>query len=254
MEEESSKKKNKDNGYIWDATLDTLKILKKHKISTTFFITGEIFKWYPDLIDNIKKDGHEIGYHTFSHRKLLNKKILIEELEKGKEFIDQYDIIGFRAPEMYMKKDYCNILKDWGFSYDSSIYSPFKIFEPIDGLKEIPVSTYPIIKTKKPLQFPRILTPSLILKEIPFGSGYFIGFFGSNIQWFIKQVHKKNNPAIFFIHTWQIKNPPKINNNLKGSLFNKIRMIPYNINRYDTFDSLCKNYSITPIKEFIKNY
>ena len=251
LDGDSSKKKLKDDGYICDATIDILKILKKHNVTTTFFIIGEIFDWYPWLINEIKDMNHEIGFHTHTHRILQNKKILLEELKLGKKFIDEFDIIGFRAPEMFMKKEYCKILKDWGFTYDSSIYSEFKIFEPVDGFIELPVSTYPILRSKTPIEFPRILTPSLMIREIPFGSGYFIGFLGLNIQWFIRRLNKNKKPAIIFIHPWQIKEPPRIKNNIKGNLLNRFKMIPYNINRRDTFNFLCENYQFIPIKRLI---
>ena len=111
-----------------------------------------------------------------------------------------------------------------------------------------------LVRSKEPIEFPRILSPSLMIKEIPFGSGYFIGFFGLNIQWFIKRVNIKKKPAIFFIHPWQIKEPPKIKSNLKGNLLNQFKMIPYNINRRDTFNFLCENYQFTSMIKLINTY
>jgi peptidoglycan/xylan/chitin deacetylase (PgdA/CDA1 family) len=251
---ESSIKKTKDDSYICNAALDTLKILETHDVKTTFFIVAEIFDWYPKLINKIREMGHEIGFHTSSHRMLLNKKYLLDELRKGKKFIDEFDIKGFRAPEAFIKKDYLTILKDWGFSYDSSVYAEFEIFEPVEGILELPISTYPLYNTSKPIEFPRKLTPSLMIKEIPFGSGYFIGLLGSNIQWFIKRSNKKNIPASLVIHPWQIMEHPTVNGKIKGSLLNRIKMIPYNINRRETFNFLCQNFEIIPMIKFINNY
>jgi len=252
--DKSSVKKTQDNGYICDATLDILKILENHAIKTTFFVVGEIFDWYPWLIKKIKSMGHEIGFHTYAHRRLLNKKSFLEELTKGKHFIDECDIKGFRAPEAIMKKEYLPILKDWGFTYDSSIYSEFKIFEPVEGLLELPISSYPLYKTNRSIQFPNNLTLSLLLREIPFGSGYFVGLLGPNIQWFIRRSNKKNIPVSLATHPWQIKEPPKVNGNLEGSLFNRVKMIPYNINRRKTFDFLCHNYEFVPMIKLINAY
>ena len=255
LNDKSSIKKAKDDGYIRDATLDILKILDTHDVKTTFFIVAEIFNWYPNLINKIRENGHEIGFHTYAHRCVLNrKKDLLDELKNGKKFIDGFDIKGFRAPEVFLKKDYLITLKDWGFTYDSSVYSEFKIFEPVEGILELPVSTYPLYKTNRAIQFPRILTPSLMIKEIPFGSGYFIGLLGSNIQWFINRSNKKNIPASLTIHPWQIKDIPKINRNLKGNIINRVKMIPYNINRRETFNFLCQNYEFAPMIKLINAY
>jgi peptidoglycan/xylan/chitin deacetylase (PgdA/CDA1 family) len=248
---DSSIKKKKDGGYIYDAAMVTLKILEKHNVKTTFFIVAEIFDWYPNLIEKIREMGHEIGFHTYTHSKLFHKKHLLDDLKKGSKFIDEFDIKGFRAPEALIKKEYLTILKDWGFSYDSSIYREFKIFEPIDGLIEVPISTFPLFKTNETIKFPRNLTLSLIIREIPYGSGYFIGLFGSNIQWFIKRANKKNIPANLFIHTWQIKEYPKLARKIKVDRLNQVKMIPYNINRRKTFDFLCQKFEFISLIKLI---
>jgi hypothetical protein len=172
----------------------------------------------------------------------------------GKKFIEEFNIKGFRAPEAIIEKDHLYILKDWGFTYDSSIYSKFEIFEPIKGLFEVPISSYPYYNNNKSINFPRNFTLSLLLKELPFGSGYFIGLLGENIQWFIKKSNKKNITASLAIHPWQIIKPPIENIDFKDSIINRIKMIPYNINRKNTFNILCKNYEFIPIISLIKKY
>ena len=251
LSQDSSIKKTRDNGYIFNATKDILNILKQSNMETTFFIVGEIFDWYPELIYAIKRGGHEIGFHTYSHRKLVTKKCLSDELKKGNKFIEEFDIKGFRAPEAIIHKEHLLILRDWGFSYDSSIYSEFEIFEPIERFLEAPVSSYPMYGSIRDIQFPRNLTFSLLLREIPFGSGYFIGLLGSHIQWFIKRCNSKNIPVSLVIHPWQIKNIPPETRNLEGNIVNRIKMIPYNINRRVAFEYLCKNYSFIPLKNHI---
>ena len=254
LEEESSTKKIKDDGYINKVTLDILRILESNNIKTTFFVTAEIFDWYPDLIYKMKEKGHEIGFHTYTHRRLIHQQHLLDELKLGKRFIDEFNVKGFRAPEAIIKKEYFTILRDWGFTYDSSIYSASNLFEPIEGISEVPISTLPFYRTKRPVEFPRKLTMSLMIREIPFGSGYFIGLFGSNIQWFIQHSNKKNIPAVLILHPWQIQKPPRDSKNLEGNIFNRIKMIPYNINRNDTFNYLCEHNEFVPMTTLINTY
>lgn len=250
----STKKNEKDGGYICEATLDILKILKNHDIKTTFFVVSEVFDWHPWLIYKIKDMDPEIGFHTYSHRTLLREKDLLKELKKGKEFIDEFNPLGFRAPETFVRKEYFPILRDWGVIYDSSIYSEFKIFKPTEGILEVPVSTYPLYKTTRPVRFPSNLNLLLLTREIPFGSGYSIGLLGSNIQWFIRQMNKKNIPTNLFVHTWQIKDSPILNKNIKGNILRRVQMIPYNINRRDTVDFLFQHYEFLPMNKFINSY
>jgi len=45
-----------------------LEILKRHNISATFFVVAEKAKMYPELIQRMQAEGHQIGVHSLSHR------------------------------------------------------------------------------------------------------------------------------------------------------------------------------------------
>jgi peptidoglycan/xylan/chitin deacetylase (PgdA/CDA1 family) len=231
--------------------------LDRYKIKTTFFIVSEIFNWHPDLIYKIKSKGHELGFQSHTHRLLKTKKILKEELRSGQEFLEEFGPEGFRAPQGFIKKEYLSIIKDWGFKYDSSIYAPFNIYEPLDNFIEVPVSTYPLIVPKDPLTYPRDLTFGLMVKEVPFGSGYYIGLLGKNVQWFIKRLNKRGTSTSIIIHSWQIKKIPK--NDIKGIKLNKnilisLKMLPYELNRKKAFETLLKNNEFIPMIEIINKF
>jgi peptidoglycan/xylan/chitin deacetylase (PgdA/CDA1 family) len=65
-----------------EETLNVLSILKKYNVRATFFVVGKMIKGRKEIIELAKKEGHEIGNHTFSHKKLLFK---------SKKFIE-YDV------------------------------------------------------------------------------------------------------------------------------------------------------------------
>ena len=44
-----------------------LDILKQYEIKATFFMIGENAERYPELVNRICEEGHEIGNHTYSH-------------------------------------------------------------------------------------------------------------------------------------------------------------------------------------------
>lgn len=254
IEEDMASKKRKDSGYIREATNEILDILEGYGINTTFFIISEVFEWYPDLIYTIRDKGHELGFHTHTHRILVKKDYLVEELKAGKDFIEEFDVKGFRAPQAYMRSDYLPILRDWGFTYDSSIYSKFQLFEPMDGLLEAPISTYPISRKEVDITFPRNLTFGLMAREIPFGSGYYIGLLGFGVSWFINRVNKRNIPASLFMHPWQIRALPDMRGGYKGSPPNRVKMLPYSINRKASFDRLLQSHTFKPMARIINTY
>jgi cellulose synthase/poly-beta-1,6-N-acetylglucosamine synthase-like glycosyltransferase/peptidoglycan/xylan/chitin deacetylase (PgdA/CDA1 family) len=48
-------------------TPKVLDVLKKHDAHAVFFITGTMASRYPDLVQRMVDEGHEIGLHTFNH-------------------------------------------------------------------------------------------------------------------------------------------------------------------------------------------
>lgn len=50
---------------VW--TPRVLDVLKKHDAHGVFFVTGTMASRYPDLVQRMVDEGHEIGLHTFNH-------------------------------------------------------------------------------------------------------------------------------------------------------------------------------------------
>ncbi|NMB40665.1 MAG: polysaccharide deacetylase family protein [Firmicutes bacterium] len=75
----------------WGAsfTPEILKILRDHDLKTTFFLTGFWVEKYPEMVQKIAEEGHEIGNHTYSHPHLntLDEEQIKEELEKLNKMI-----------------------------------------------------------------------------------------------------------------------------------------------------------------------
>jgi polysaccharide deacetylase family sporulation protein PdaB len=70
---------------------EILKILKAEDLKTTFFVTGEWAERHPELVEQIVKDGHEIGslgYRYESYTGLEDQQIRRDML-KAKQIIDE---------------------------------------------------------------------------------------------------------------------------------------------------------------------
>jgi len=242
------KRKETDNGYIVESTKAILNLFRKYCIKTTFFVVAEIYDWYPGLIEEIQKEGHEIAYHTHTHRFLSNKEILVDELTKSRNFITKFRPEGFRAPYMCIQKEYLQILRKYGFSYDSSTYASLELSKKIGEVLEIPVSTFKF-RGKPTLCFPRHLSWNLLTKEVPFGSGYFIGLLGSRVSYFIDKLNERGSVGILFIHAWQMLAPPS--NRSLGALF-PLKLIPYFVNREKTVEYLLDKYGFFSFRDLIE--
>lgn len=84
-------------------TEQILKILKKHKIKVTFFMTGGWVDSYPDDVKMILAEGHDLGNHSQNHKNMSQLSDSEKENEimtvhgKVKE-LTGYDMFLFRPP------------------------------------------------------------------------------------------------------------------------------------------------------------
>ncbi len=44
-----------------------LNLLSRHKVKATYFILGKVIEEFPELMQQIKNEGHELACHTYSH-------------------------------------------------------------------------------------------------------------------------------------------------------------------------------------------
>lgn len=92
-----------DDGPNPETTEKLLELLKVNNIKALFFCLGENVTKYTELCKKIIDDGHAIGNHTFSHKKIneVSKKEIIEEIKKTNNLLKEkhnYQIKYFRPP------------------------------------------------------------------------------------------------------------------------------------------------------------
>jgi polysaccharide deacetylase family sporulation protein PdaB len=80
-----------------------LDILKDKDVSATFFMIGRHAERYPDLVQRIVEEGHDIGNHTYNHRNLygLDENSTWQEIAKADDVISNLagtEVHLFRPP------------------------------------------------------------------------------------------------------------------------------------------------------------
>jgi len=187
-----------------------LELLRKFNVKATYFILGKTIEDFPNLIQEIIDEGHEIGCHTYSHPFIF--KITPEEFRseiiKCKQLISPFGInyTGFRAP--YFSIDNrslwaLDILKEEGFTFDSSVF--------VGDSKRTGIPGYdPNIKNSENglLEFP-VSTIKVLNFDFGVGGGYFrllpYNYFKRKFSKILEQRH-----SIFYIHPWELDpNQPK---------------------------------------------
>ena len=128
-----------------------LRIFDDYEIKGTFFIPGATVEKYPDMVTEINRRGHEIGNHGYTHitpDAFKCKEDEVKEYEDASAAVER--IIkqrprGFRAPSWEFSTNTLGILKEMGFTYDSSQMASDKIgwleaFGEKTGIPEIPIN------------------------------------------------------------------------------------------------------------------
>jgi peptidoglycan-N-acetylglucosamine deacetylase len=89
-----------DDGPHPQATPKVLDILKSRRLTATFFLLGENAAQYPELVQEIKNQGHIVGNHGLTHNSFLLKSSSWQsrQIDETNRIIQQ--IIGI-TPRMF---------------------------------------------------------------------------------------------------------------------------------------------------------
>ena len=84
-------------------TPELLEGLKERGVVATFFVTGANATLYPELIEQMREDGHVIGNHTYHHVQLssVGEEIFIQELKETNRVLEgilEEEVVYVRPP------------------------------------------------------------------------------------------------------------------------------------------------------------
>jgi len=244
-----------------------LKLLRKEKATATFFIVGETLESYPDLIDVILKNGHEVACHSYTHRPLweLTPGEFLSEIRR---FMAYYNKVkGYRAPSFSLDNKsrwILRILEKYGFKYDSSIF-PAKT--PLYGVTEAPIHPYPVSyediskknEQSKIIEFPLLAVPLPLIKviRIPLGGGFYLRALPHRLIMILTKVIEKYNaggyPAVLYFHPWEIE-PSGSSRNIKSFVSRFITFFGTGTKFLKKIRNLLNRFRFTSIQEYMEEY
>ena len=110
---------------LTDGFEEYIKILNRHGIKSTLFTVGDFAPKIADRLRAQLAEGHHLALHSFSHIPPMEVPLdtFRQEIQGAKTRMKELfgvNIVGFRAPCFSIDKDRLNVLKELGFSYDSS--------------------------------------------------------------------------------------------------------------------------------------
>lgn len=202
----SEQTKELDGGHVLRSTRIILELFKKYRAKATFFVLGTVAEWYPELIEEMKLEGHEIGIHGYTHKLLYDhtEESFDEEIKKTVLILKNLGVkpLGFRAPA-FTKADFLyDVLNKNEIKYDSSV---FPIKTPLyDGTS---YDSRPFIIDRDIIEIPLSVFKISGLR-IPVG-GFYLRLFGSRMNCLLfKEIEKRNGIAVMYFHPWEILDIP----------------------------------------------
>ncbi len=232
----SEQTKELDGGHVLRSTRVILELFKKYRTKATFFVLGTVAEWYPELIEEIIKDGHEVGIHGYTHKRLCDhtRESFDEEIKKTISILNEFGVNpkGYRAPAFSSSEFLYEVLSENGIKYDSSIIPvktplydgtsydchPFVIDR---GIVEIPCSVWKMSKLRVPV------------------GGFYLRLFGARANHFLlRKIEERYGISVMYFHPWELL-----------GLHDNVRLENDNIAKLPFLKKQFSGYKIPMVKE-----
>ena len=239
-------------------TDNLLQILDSNACTATFFILGWVAKKFPLVIRRIADAGHEIACHSMWHRFVydLSPAEFKSDTQEAKDILENVTgrtVRGYRAPSFSITKDSWwafEILKELGFTYDSSI---FPVKHPDYGLPQgsrvpfiVPTSGGPLVEFPLP-------TLELGSMRAPFGGGAYLRILPYRYtRWAIEYINRKElAPVCVYLHPWELDaDQPR----LKAKLTSRLRHYAGLRGTEAKFRRLLRDFEFAPLSGLVEQW
>ncbi len=234
-----------------------LDLFDEYQIKATFFVLGWVAERVSDLVLEIAKRGHEVASHGYSHQLVYNQspEVFRQETIRAKSILENIigqPVRGYRAASYSITKRSLwalDILAEAGFDYDSSI---FPVRHDRYGIPDSPEFPYTLDTPAghKLVEFP-LSTARIMSYRLPIAGG---GYFRLYPYWLsragLRQVNRRKEPFIFYLHPWEIDpEQPRIS----ASRFSRFR-------HYNNLDKcehrlhkLASDFQFTTVEKVLQN-
>ena len=176
-------------------------------VTCTFFVLGWIAERYPHLVEMMTKHGHEVGTHSYWHRKVyeLEPGTFMEDMQRSIDVIEAaggQKVLGFRAPSFSITPGTewaFDVLHDLGIQYDASLFPTTRAHGGY------PCPEGPHIFNDAPSGRPMPELPMSVMhigpKRMAFSGG---GYLRLLPLWAIRrgfeQAHRRGLPTVIYLH------------------------------------------------------
>jgi len=187
-----------------------LDLFAEEDVSATFFTLGWVAERYPDLIQRIVSEGHELACHGYSHVRVTaqSPEEFRKDVVRAKSLLEDIGGVrlkGYRAASYSIGASNLwalEILEHIGFDYSSSIYP---VRHDLYGMPEAQRFAFYPENAPRLLEIP-ISTIAFGRKNFPCGGGGFFRLIPYPLsRWAINRVNRVDKQSsVFYFHPWEI--------------------------------------------------
>lgn len=204
---EDRKSWNEFDSIVEEKTDLILEVLDEFNTKATFFILGWIARKYPNLSKKVAKSGHEVGTHSFWHRRVyeMEPEDFRHDLSMSIDVLEQQTgqkVKGFRAPSFSITPGTewaFDIMGELGLIYDASLFPAARGHGGYPCSQEIhfiPLSQANHYLIELPMSI-----QGFGPVKIPFSGGGYMRLLPSGvIQRYFDSFEDNNTPVVVYLH------------------------------------------------------
>ena len=193
-------------------------------VKATFFVLGWVADRFPELVQRVAGERHEIASHGYAHRLIYEQTpaAFREDVKRAKGLLEQVSgqpVEGYRAPSYSVTERTpwaIDVLIEEGHTYDASIYP---IHHDRYGMPNAP--RHPHVRSGRGGTILEAPGSTVRFGSVNFpvgGGGYFRLLPYAWTKLGISRINRaEGRPAIFYLHPWELDpDQPRFNPGLIG--------------------------------------
>jgi hypothetical protein len=215
-------------GELLEPARRVLDVFDRLGVKGTFFVLGEVARYYPDLVREIDARGHEVGCHGDHHVDidLIGRDGFRAEIARAVESLQPLvsrPLRGYRAPNLLLQDWMLPVLREHGFRYDASVCTARSLLGKDFGHRHLAVNPYRLrdafSRPEPSGDFAEIPHPVFPGLRLPAATGIMTRVAGRHYTLVALRSALASGDAQYYFHPYELGPRPDVSLSLRQRLF-----------------------------------